>query len=264
METRSRLAFCLLALTAAIILFAADTLYIEPCDNVVKTGFGDIFTLSHNQGEITRYESFEKTASYGGEKSEKYVLQSPLGLCIDDPGTIYCLDRDQYMIFSWDRSLNLHQVIPLDQRVLSPTGFTVTPEHDWLVYDEFSQVIYRLSPESNYYQDWGDRLYSGDVDLMSVGTSVFIYYHDESVLILAGSEGWTREEYTLPKNLDVHRIFPFDDDHFGLASPTGVFLWVPKKKILTQITELNNVVFIEQTKNGYQMITRDGMVVSLP
>lgn len=264
METRSRLAFCLLALTAAIILFAADTLYIEPCDEVVKTGFGDILTLSHDRGEILRYESFKKTASYGGGKSEKYLLQSPLGLCIDDPGVVYCLDRDQYAIFSWDRALNLRHVIPLAQRVLSPTGFTVTPEHDWLIYDEFSQAIYRLSPESNYYQDWGDRLYSGDVDLMSVGQSVFIFYRDRSLLILAGSEGWTREEYSLPKNLDVHQIFPFNDDQFGLVTPDGVFLWVPKKKILTRITELNKVVYIERRKIGYLMITRDGMVVSLP
>lgn len=249
----------------AVMLSAADTLYIAPCDEVAINIFGDQICLSQNEGKLERYVDGTLQHVYSGQDyANKIDLQSPIRPVIDGTGEIYVLDDATNTVISWDRFLNIRSITPLHEDILSPKDFTINSEHDWLIYDDFYGHILQIHPGKGFPTNWGDRPVSGNIKLFSIGQQVIIYLEDLKLIRICGENGATLAEYPLPEDLDVIKLFVLDNNTFGLRSKNALFIWKPEDDLLRYLSDQKNVVYLGQQDNSYIMISQQGAVVTIP
>ena len=248
-----------------IVLNAADTLHVAPCDEVAVTIFGDQICLSQNEGKLLRYVDGKLQSVYSGQDyANKISLQSPVRPVLDGTGEIYVLDDATNTVFSWDRFLNIRTVTPLDKAILSPKDFTINSEHDWLIYDDFYGHILQIRPREGFPSNWGDRPVSGDIKLFSVDQLIIVYLEDKRLLRVCDENGTTLKEYPLPKNINVSKIFILNGKTFGLRSKDGVYIWKPEDTSLRYLSDLKDVVYLGRQKTSYILISQQGVVVTIP
>ncbi len=246
-------------------LSAADTLYIAPCDEVAINIFGDQICLSQNEGVLRRYVDGKMKNIFSSQNlTGKLTLQYPLRPILDGADNIYMLDAATNTVIGWDRFLNIHSVTPLHEDILSPIDFTVTSEHDWLIYDDFYGQILQIHPGDGFFTDWGDKPVNGEIKLFTLNNLVIVYLESDSLIRICDENGTTLNEFSLPKELKTSKIFPLEDLTFALRSETGIFIWKPEDDLLRYLSDLKNVVYLGQQDNSYIMISQQGAVVTIP
>ncbi len=244
---------------------AADTLRIAPCDEAVMNLFGDLITLSRSDGALRRYtEGTLKNLYTGKGFGDKIILQDPLRPVLDEPDNIYVLDIAGERIVAWDRFLNVRSVTPLKNGIVSPAEFTVTSEHDWLIYDDFKSEIVQIRPRENTSFPWGDRPVSGEIRLQAIEQGVFLYLKDLRRLRISDVGGTTLKEYALPDSLSVLTVIPLNRTEFGLVCPDGTYLWKPERADCRYLSGLQDVIFLRAENNSHILINRRGVIVHIP
>ncbi len=244
---------------------AADTLQIALCDEAVMNLFGDIITLSRREGSLRRYVDDQLVYVFSGTAlSNKLILQEPLRPVLDEPDKIYVLDAATAQIIAWDRFLNVHTTTPLHDDIISPAEFTVTSEHDWLIYDDFYNHIVQIHPNGHFPYRWSDKPVSGDIHLYTIGHYVLLYLKDYRQLRICDNNGTTLSEYLLPDSLDVLRMLPLNMQSVGLVCENGVYLWKPKEKSCRYLSTMQDVIFMHAEKSSYTLINRQGTVITIP
>lgn len=244
---------------------AADTLQIAPCDEAIMNLFGDIITLSRREGSLQCYVDNQLVYVFSGKGlSNKLILQEPLRPILDEPDKIYVLDVATARIVAWDRFLNVHTTTPLHDDIISPTEFTVTSEHDWLIYDNFYNHILQIHPNEHFPYRWGDKPVSGDIHLYTIGHYVLLYLKDYRQLRICDNNGTTLGEYMLPDSLNVLRVLPLDLQSIGLVCENGVYLWKPNEKSCRYLSIMQDVIFMHAEKSSYILISRQGTIITIP
>jgi len=262
---RFSLILILLALVLAISLSASDTLYVAACDEVAVNIFGDQICLSQNEGKILRYVKGELKHVYSGQDyANKVGLQSPIRPILDGTGEVYILDEATNTVITWDRFLNIRSITPLHKNIISPKDFTINSEHDWLIYDDFYGDILQIRPGEGYPTNWGDRTVSGNVQLFSIDQYVIVYLEDTKLVRICDVNGTTLEEYHLPDETDVSKIFILSNHVFGLRAQDGVYIWKPEDKSLRYISNLKNVIYLGRQLSSYILISQQGVVITIP
>lgn len=246
-------------------LSAADTLKIAPCDEAFTGIFNDLICLSRDKSVLRRYEKGILTAVYSGdESSSKPILADPLRPVPDGADNIFILDIGTNCVIGWDRFLNIHSITCLDDEIWSPGAFTVTSEHDWLIYDEFFGQIMQIHSGEDLYTLWGNRSVSGEIDLISFKRQVLIYLKDRQILRICNEEGKTLSEWSLPNELTINRIFPLNQKGFALCTESGVYIWKPEQASLRYLSDLSDVVFCGISGKSYILVDQKGVVVTIP
>lgn len=244
---------------------ASDTLQIAPCDEAAVNMFGDILCLSREAGTLRSYSNGKLLDIYRGENMPSQpILQDPGRPIFDGADLIYLLDRASNTVLGWNRFLDIHSITPLNDDILSPGAFTVTSEHDWLIYDDFMGQILQVHPGDNFYTRWGDVPVSSDIELFTTGSTVVIFQYDPALLRVCDINGTTLNEYPLPNSLNIERVFPFDDRSFGLANDTGTFIWKPKDASLRYLSDLKDPIYCGRSGASYILISQKGVVVTIP
>lgn len=257
---------CLIILSLVLQSAFADILAFAPCDEAALNSFGDVITLSQDDGTLRRYVKGKlMNAFYSQSYGAKIGLREPLRPVLDEPDIIYLLDAANNTVISWDRFLNIHSITPLNEDILSPQAFTVTSEHDWLIYDSFYDHIIQIQPGENYAIEWGDKNISGDIDLYSVDQHVLIFLKDKQQLRYCDEKGRTLVEYDLPDTLNIKKIFPLDSESVGLSNDSTLYIWKPQSNLIRYRTDLEHVIFMGHLQdNQYLLITQDGDVFTIP
>lgn len=246
-------------------LQAADTLRIAPCDFVSTNIFGDMICLARETGSLRRYVNDKLVDTYqSDQRSDQPLLQQPGQPVFDGADRIYLLDKANNTVIGWDRFLNLYSVTDLDDDIVSTSAFTVTSEHDWLIYDDFYGQILQILPGERFHTTWGDKPVSGSIELMTYNDLVIIHQIDPAILRIADVNGTTLQEYALPQDINVERIFPLSGSSFALAGTSGVFIWKPGDQSLRYLSDMKNTVYCQTYKNAYRCISREGVVITIP
>jgi hypothetical protein len=249
----------------ALSLQAADTLVIAACDEAVINHFGDIITLSRHDGVLRRYTGGKLENIFSGKSfSSKLILQNPLRPVPDDPDLIYILDAANGRVIAWDRFLNVHSITPLSRNINSPAEFTVTSEHDWLIYDRFNEQILQVHPNQHYLYRWGDKPVSGDLYMFNINQHVLLHLKDMKRLRICDDKGRSIREYDIPDSLQVRRVLSLNIDRIGLVCDDGVHIWEPDKKSCRFISPLGDVVFMRTEGASHTLISSRGIVVTIP
>jgi hypothetical protein len=256
--------FSLIFLFAASLLHGIDTLKIAPCDEVAVNLFGDLICLSRDEGILRRVVGGQTRDIFSsGDLTYKMTLQDLQHPVLDGADKIYLLDEFNNVVIGLDRFLNLYSITPLHDRLLSPGAFTVTSEHDWLIYDDFYGQLWQIHPGEDFYTNWGDKTVSGDIELFSVDQVVIVYPVANKLIRIYDEEGTTLEEFSLPDSLKISRIFPVSRSVFGLQTDSGVFIWKPRDGSVRYLSDLKDVVHISRQGSAYMLITRDGVIVNI-
>ena len=249
---------------SVVSLSASDTLNIAPCDEAFISVFDDLICLSRGEGVLQRYKNGILTDRYSGdESSSKPMLTDPLRPVPGGADNIFVLDAGTNCVISWDRFLNIYSITCLDDEIWSPRAFTVTSEHDWLIYDEFFAQILQIHSGEDLYSLWGDRPISGEIDMFAFERQVAIYLKDHNLIRVCNEEGKTLDEWTLPADLKVSRIFPLSKTSFALCAETGVYIWKPKQAFYRYLSDLKNVVFCGMSGKSYILVDQEGVVVTI-
>lgn len=253
-----------LLLTGGFIAQASDTLKIEPCDEAVINLFDDIFTLSRSEGTLRRYQKGKLLNMYSGSNSaNNIIIQEPVRPVLAGPDKIYLLDAANNRIIAWDRFLNLHSITSLHKDIISASEFTVTSEYDWLIYDDYHQVILQVFPNENYPHRWGDFAVSGDIELHRLGQEVLIYLKERKRVHISDNNGTTLMEYAVPDSLDVQRIFSLGRNVFGLSCESGIYIWEPQKEMCRYLSNMPEPVFMKRENKVYTLINRQGLIINI-
>ena len=227
--------------------------------------FGDLVCLSQETGTLRLYIQDElQDVFQSNENSSAPILQKPGQPVFDGADLIYLLDRAGQRIFAWDRYLNIHSITDLNDNIISPASFTVTSEHDWLIYDEFSGQILQILPGEGFYNDWGNEPVSGEIELFAINDYVIVYLKDMTKIRISDINGKTLYTYKLPDTLSVYRLFPLDDLSFVLTGPAGVHIWKPRSSFLLSLFDVKNVIHCSKTRTGYRLITQEGVIITTP
>lgn len=244
----------------------ADVLSFAPCDEVTVNLFGDIITLSKNEGILRRYVKGKLMNVFSSrDYASKISLNDPLRPILDEPDKIYCLDLASNTVISWDRFLNIHSITPLHEDILSPQAFTVTSEHDWLIYDNFYDQILQVHPGEKYLIEWGDKNVSGNIELLSVDQRVLIFFKDIQKLRFSDEEGRTLAEYAIPDSIKAHKIIPINKNSLYVISDSQVYIWKPIDNTFRYLIDLEGVIYAGQLQEKlHVLITKDGEVLSIP
>lgn len=246
-------------------LSASDTLKIAPCDEAFIGVFDDLITLSRGEGVLRRYKNGILTDRYSGdESSSRPILADPLKPVPGGADNIYILDAATNCVIAWDRFLNIFSVTYLNDEIWSPGAFTVTSEHDWLIYDKFFGQILQVHSGEDLYSLWGDRPISGEIDLIAFERQVLIYLKDQNSIRICNEEGKTLEEWNLPDGLAVSRVFPLPNMSFALCAETGVYIWKPRQTFHRYLSDLKNVVLCGMSGKSYILVDQEGVVVTIP
>ena len=148
--------------------------------------------------------------------------------------------------------------------MISPKAFTVTSEHDWLIYDDFNEQIFQVLPGEGFHTTWGDRSVSGNIELSALDHRVIVFLRDKNIIRICDESGTTLKEFTAPKDLKIRRLFPLPDGTFGISSQTGVFIWKPDDASLRYLSDLKNPVYAGVQNNAYILIDQNGDVIRIP
>jgi hypothetical protein len=265
MKIISRTLLLILLLFGALPIMA-DRLTIAPCDEAVINIFGDLICLSQDEGILRRYVNGNMASIFLSQDIKgKLTLQDPLRPILDGADNIYMLDAATNTIISWDRFLNIHSVTPLHENIISPVDFTVTSEHDWLIYDDFYGQILQVHSGNGFFTDWGDKPVSGDIKLYTVDNLVIIHLEDKNQVRVCDENGTSLNEFLLPQTLKVNKVFPLENLSFALRTESGIFIWKPKNNLLRYLTDLDNVIHVSHYQdNHYLLISQDGEVLTIP
>ena len=244
----------------------ADVLTIAPCDEVIVNLFGDQICLSKDEGVLRRYVNGKMLNIFSGQDlMGNLILQDPLRPILDGANNIYMLDAATNTVIGWDRFLNIHSVTPLHEDILSPKDFTITSEHDWLIYDDFYDQILQIHPGENFYTDWGDKPVNDEIRLFSLENQVVVYLENDSLIRICDENGTTLSEHSLPLGLKITKIFPLENLSFALKTDTGIFIWKPENNLLRYLIDLEKVIHVSQSQdNHYLLISQDGEVLTIP
>jgi hypothetical protein len=246
-------------------LQAADTLHIAPCDFVATNIFGEMISLSSEAAVLRRYVNNKLTDTYqSDQRSDQPLLQDPGQPVFDGADRIYLLDMANNTVIGWDRFLNIYSVTDLDDDLISTSAFTVTSEHDWLIYDDFYGQILQILPGEHFHTTWGDKPVSGSIELMTYHDLVIVHQIDPAILRIADVNGTTLKEYDLPQDIDIERLFPLSEKSFALTGSSGVFIWKPQDQSLRYLSDMKNTVYCQKIKNAYRCISREGVVITIP
>ena len=244
---------------------AADTLYIKPCDMVAVNIFDEIVCLSQESATLRTYTGATLRDIYFSDENTSFpILQDPLQPVFDGADRIYLLDRASQIVFGWDRFLNIHSVTKLNDDIISPASFTVTSEHDWLIYDDFYGQILQIMPSENFHSVWGDKPVNGNLELLSINDFVIIYFKDLSKIRVSDVNGTTVNEYALPGSIDVERLFPLNGMSFALSGPDGVYIWKPLDNSLRYLSDMKHVVHCSKIDKRYRLISQEGVMIITP
>ena len=250
--------------TILAILSGADTLRIAACDYVSVNIFDDMVCLSAETGILRRYVDHKLQDVYTSDKrSTQPLLQMPGQPVFDGADRIYLLDMANNTVIGWDRFLNIHSITNLDDDIVSPGSFTVTSEHDWLIYDDFYSQILQIRPGGGFYSDWGDKPVSGHIDLYSFEEFVFIHLKDQHRFRISDVYGTTLKDYPLPDSIDVENIFPLKGKHFALVGNSGVYIWKPQLPSLRYLSDMTTAVYCKKTTDGYMLISQEGTIITI-
>ena len=235
-------------------------------DEIAVNSFGELITLSKNRSELGRFRADTLINSFTDNAlGTRLSLEDPLKPIIDDPDRIHLLDMGTRSIITWDRFLNLHAITPLHEDIISPTAFTVTSEHDWLIYDEFSELIFQVHAGENYPQEWGVDILSQNIELYALEKKVLIHERDTQTLTLCDENGVTLLQGVFADSLNVFRVFPLTTENIVLSCEKGLFLWKPQDKDLRYLSDIKNPIYIENlNETVFKVITRDGEILYLP
>lgn len=254
--------FCLLVFAFSS---AADTLYIEPCDMAAVNIFEEIVCLSQESATLRTYAGDKLRDIYFSDENTSFpILQDPQQPVFDGADKIYLLDRASQIVFGWDRFLNIHSVTKLHDDIISPASFTVTSEHDWLIYDDFYGQILQIMPSENFQSVWGDKPVSGHLDLFSINDYVIIYLKDLSKIRISDVTGTTINEYALPGSIDVERLFPLNETSFALSGSGGVYIWKPLDNSLRYLSDMERIIHCSKIDNRYRLISQEGVMITTP
>ncbi|MCF7833470.1 MAG: hypothetical protein K9N05_07845 [Candidatus Marinimicrobia bacterium] len=244
----------------------ADILTIAPCDKATVNIFGDIITLSDDEGILRRYVKGKLINVFSSNKyASKINLVEPLKPVLDEPDKIYLLDAANNTVISWDRFLNIRSITPLHKDILSPQAFTVTSEHDWLIYDDFYDHIIQIHPGEGYPTRWGDKSVSGEIDLFSFEQFVLIFLKNKKIIRISDEDGTSLNEFILPDSLNITQVFPLGRKTIGLANDKSLYIWKPESKMLRYLTDFENVIYFGPSQNNqYLLISQDGDVLTTP
>lgn len=265
MKSLSRILLVTLFLLSVLPLMAnGQTL--APCDEVVINIFGDQICLSRDEGVLRRYVNGKMMNIFTNQDlTGKLTIQDPLRPILDGADNIYVLDAATNTVIGWDRFLNIHSVTPLDEGIISPVDFTVTSEHDWLIYDDFHGQILQVHSGNGFFTDWGDKPVNGEIKLFALDNMVIIHLKNDSLVRVSDENGTTLNEFPLPKKLNTNNIFPLEELTFALDSDSGIYIWKPKKNILRYLIDLDNVIHVSRYQdNHYLLISQDGEVLTIP
>jgi len=244
-------------------LHAGDSLRISPCDAVSIGIFGDMICLSKDEGILKRYENGALTALYSGDTSpDDPILQEPGKPVWAGADNIYLLDAGSNTVIGWDRFLNIHSITKLHDDILSPQAFTVTSEHDWLIYDDFFGQILQVHPGDSYYTNWGDQEISGDIELYSLEGYVIIFFKDMNTLRICDEDGGVITDYILPESIALIDLFPIGINEFALSDNRGTYLWKPGDNSLRFLFNMQNTIHVSKTDAGYRLISEEGIVIT--
>jgi hypothetical protein len=236
-----------------------------PCDEAAINYFGDVITLSRQEGILRRYADGQLKQVFSGKSfSSKLILQNPLRPVHDEPDKIYVMDAAAGTIIAWDRFLNVHAATPLHRDIVSPADFMVTSEHDWLIYDRFQDQIHQIHPNQHFLHRWGDRPVSGDIRMYNVDRHVFIHLIDHQRLRISDDNGRTLHEYDLPDSLLVRRLIPLDMQRSALIVKEGVYIWEPKEETCRFLSPLEDVIYLQARNSSYTLISSRGMLITVP
>ncbi len=265
MKLLSRILLLILLLLGTVPIMA-DILTLAPCDEVAINIFGDQICLSQDEGVLRRYVNGKMMNIFSSRDiTGKLSLQDPLRPILDGADNIYMLDVATNTVFGWDRFLNIRSVTPLHEDILSPVAFTVTSEHDWLIYDDFYGQLLQVHSGNGFFADWGDKPVSGDIKLFALDNLVVVYLEDKSLIRICDEKGTTLNEFSLPKTLKINKVFPLENLTFALRAETGIFIWKPENNLLRYLIDLEKVIHVSQYQdNHYLLISQDGEVLTIP
>ncbi len=235
-------------------------------DEIAKNSFGELIALSMHRNELGCFRADSLINTFTDNAlGAKISLENPLKPVIEDPDRIHLLDTGTRKIITWDRFLNLHTITPLHEDILSPSAFTVSSEHDWLIYDEFREQVVQIHSGEIYPQVWGSKNFAPDIELFSIKDMILIHEKSKNKLIICDNIGNALNEFGIPDSISVSRLFPLTEQGFILTSNNSIFLWKPHSDLLRYLGDIEHVIYVDQpSTSAYRVITRDGAIHYLP